>query len=82
MFNNKGNAKIKLRNMKTQTANRTKLGAFVLVATVLLVLGLYYIGSKKNIFHSTITVSSQFDNVGGLMPGNNVRFNGINVGTV
>jgi phospholipid/cholesterol/gamma-HCH transport system substrate-binding protein len=68
--------------MKSQTFNKAKLGAFVLIAITCFVLGLYYIGNKKNIFHSTITVSADFDNVGGLLSGNNVRFNGINVGTV
>jgi len=68
--------------MKEESTNRLKLGAFVLLGITILILGLYYIGSKKNIFHSTISVSANFNNVGGLMPGNNVRFNGINVGTV
>ncbi len=68
--------------MDTQTGNRVKLGAFVLTATVFLLIGLYFIGSKKNIFHSTVRISTNFSNVNGLMPGNNVRFNGINVGTV
>lgn len=68
--------------MKEQTLNKTRLGAFVLIASLLLVLGLYYIGSQKNIFHSSISVKADFSDIGGLMPGNNVRFNGINVGTV
>ena len=68
--------------MKEQTRNKVKLGAFVLMGTLFLILGLYFIGSKKNIFRSTISISASFNNVGGLMPGNNVRFNGINVGTV
>lgn len=68
--------------MEQESSNKAKLGAFVLIGTMFLILGLYYIGSKKNIFSSTITVSSNFNNVEGLMPGNNVRFNGINVGTV
>lgn len=68
--------------MKKQAINIAKLGAFVLIATACLIIGLYYIGSKKNIFHTTIDVSANFNNVGGLMPGNNVRYNGINVGTV
>jgi phospholipid/cholesterol/gamma-HCH transport system substrate-binding protein len=68
--------------MEEESTNKIKLGTFVLIAVVCLLLGLYYIGSKKNIFHSTINVSSNFSNVGGLMSGNNVRFNGINVGTV
>ena len=58
------------------------MGAFVLSATILLIMGLYYIGSKKNIFRKTIKLTSKFANVGGLMPGNNVRYNGINVGTI
>jgi len=68
--------------MKEQSINKVKLGFFVLTGTILLILGLYYIGSKKNLFHSTITVSANFNNVEGLMSGNNVRFNGIDVGTV
>ena len=68
--------------MKEQSVNKAKLGAFVLIATTFLIVGLYYIGSKKNIFHSTINVSAEFNNVNGLVAGNNVRFNGINVGTI
>ncbi len=68
--------------MKEQTLNRAKLGAFVLIATTFLIIGLYFIGSKKNIFHSSISVSANFSNIGGLIQGNNVRFNGINVGVV
>ncbi|MES2679489.1 MAG: MlaD family protein, partial [Bacteroidota bacterium] len=68
--------------MKEESTNKIKLGLFILTGTVLLVLGLYYIGSQKNIFHKTITVSAYFNNVSGLVPGNNVRFNGINAGTV
>jgi phospholipid/cholesterol/gamma-HCH transport system substrate-binding protein len=68
--------------MKEQTANKTKLGIFVLTGTLCLILGLYFIGSKRNIFRSSIHVSASFNNVGGLLPGNNVRFNGINVGTI
>jgi len=68
--------------MIEEVTNRAKLGVFVLIATACLLVGLYFIGSKKNMFSSTINVSSTFSNVGGLMSGNNVRYNGINVGTV
>ena len=68
--------------MKEQSKNKFKLGAFVLAGIAFLVLGLFFIGSQKNIFSSNIQVSATFNNVGGLMAGNNVRFNGINVGTV
>ncbi len=68
--------------MEETAKNNLKLGVFVLVATSCLVLGLYFIGSKRNIFHSKIQVSAVFNNINGLIPGNNVQFNGINVGTV
>lgn len=68
--------------MKEEKSHQLRLGIFILTGTVLLILGLYYIGSQKNIFHRTITLRTGFNNVNGLMPGNNVRFNGLNVGTV
>lgn len=68
--------------MEEQTSKRIRLGIFVIVASLCLILGLYFIGSKRNIFHSKINVSAVFNNISGLIPGNNVQFNGINVGTV
>lgn len=68
--------------MKELTTKNIKLGIFVSVASICLILGLYFIGSKRNIFDSKIKVSAVFNNINGLMPGNNVQFNGINVGTV
>lgn len=65
-----------------KTKNYIKLGLFVTIGTVLLVLALYLIGSKKNLFSETIKVNTLFRNIGGLLPGNNVRFAGINVGTI
>ena len=68
--------------MDKQIANKIRLGLFVMSAITVFALALYYIGSKRNVFNSTITVSAVFDNVNGLLTGNNVRFNGINIGTV
>jgi phospholipid/cholesterol/gamma-HCH transport system substrate-binding protein len=68
--------------MATQTSRNLRLGIFVIVGTVILITALYLIGSKQNLFGSTFTISAQFNNVSGLMKGNNVRFAGINVGTV
>lgn len=59
-----------------------RLGLFVLGGTALLVLGLYLLGSKRSLFSSTVTVTTTFQHVGGLRPGNNVRYAGITVGTV
>lgn len=68
--------------MRKITSQRLRLGLFVLLGTGVLVMGLYYVGQQRNIFHKTIEVCADFANVDGLMPGNNVRFNGYDVGTV
>lgn len=68
--------------MEKEMARNLKLGIFVLAGTVFLVAALYMIGSKRNMFGSTFTITANFHNVNGLMPGHNVRFSGIDVGTV
>ena len=59
-----------------------KLGMFVFAALLFFIVVLYFIGSKGNLFSSTITVKAKFFNAEGLMSGNAVRFTGINIGTV
>jgi phospholipid/cholesterol/gamma-HCH transport system substrate-binding protein len=68
--------------MEKSFSRNIRLGLFVTVGIVLLVLSFYYIGSKRNLFSSTFRIKSLFYNVNGLQTGNNVRFSGINVGTV
>ncbi len=68
--------------MAQQTSKNIRVGAFVLVGTILLIFSLCLIGAKQNLFGSTFELKAQFKNVNGLMPGNNVRFTGIDVGTV
>jgi phospholipid/cholesterol/gamma-HCH transport system substrate-binding protein len=68
--------------MAAQDSRNLRLGIFVIVGTTLLITALYIIGSKQNLFGSTFKISAQFNDVNGLMKGNNVRFAGINVGTV
>lgn len=68
--------------MKKQTNNIWKLGMFVIIGLVLLIVTIYSIGKNKNLFGSTFHLNTKFSNVGGLNVGNNVRFSGINVGTV
>jgi phospholipid/cholesterol/gamma-HCH transport system substrate-binding protein len=68
--------------MAQETSKNIRVGAFVLAGTVLLIFSLYLIGAKQNLFGSTFELKSQFKNVNGLMPGNNVRFTGIDIGTV
>lgn len=59
-----------------------KLGVFVIIGIVLFVVTIYFIGATKNLFGDSIRLKSNFTDVNGLKVGNNVRFSGINVGTV
>lgn len=68
--------------MEKDTKSNWKLGMFVIIGLFLLVLVIYFIGKQQNLFGSTFYLKSQFKTVSGLSLGNNVRFSGINVGTV
>ena len=62
--------------------NNVKLGAFALAGLLFLVLLLYMIGKNRSLFGATYILKARFENVQGLVPGNNVRFSGIEAGTV
>src|SRR5690554_2024839 len=68
--------------MQMSTATKTKVGIFIIAGTLLLVAALYFIGNKQHIFSKNMEVFAVFQNVNGLQLGNNVRYSGINVGTV
>ena len=68
--------------MKTTSGQKIKIGIFALAGLAVLVLAIFFIGNKKNLFSSTFTVHGLFKNVNGLQVGNNARFAGINVGVV
>ncbi len=68
--------------MEKTNAQKIKLGIFVLTGLSLFVIGIYFIGKKQNMFGKTSHISTIFNNVNGLQLGNNVRYSGINVGTV
>ncbi|CAM3443212.1 MlaD family protein [Flavobacterium chungbukense] len=68
--------------MEKQSGYTWKLGMFVTIGLLLFVMAVYFIGKQKNLFGSTFHITSQFKTVSGLEVGNNVRFSGINVGTV
>jgi phospholipid/cholesterol/gamma-HCH transport system substrate-binding protein len=55
---------------------------FVTVGLLLFIIAIYFIGKQKNLFGSTFHITSKFKTVSGLEVGNNVRFSGINIGTV
>lgn len=68
--------------MEQEQTKNIRVGIFVLIGTIFIISALYFIGEKQNLFSSKFRISANFQNVNGLMPGNNVRFGGINIGTV
>ncbi len=68
--------------MDKQSGYTWKLGMFVTIGLLLFILAVYFIGKQQNLFGSTFNITSQFKTVSGLEVGNNVRFSGINIGTV
>jgi len=69
--------------METHTDQfKVRLGLFVAGGLTLFVLAIFIIGKQKNLFNPVYNLSSTFYNVSGLQVGNNIRFSGINVGTV
>jgi phospholipid/cholesterol/gamma-HCH transport system substrate-binding protein len=63
-------------------SNTFRLGLFILTAMLILGFGVFWIGSKQLLFHSTYELNAEFQNVGGLPDGAVVRVGGINQGIV
>lgn len=61
---------------------KIRLGLFVAGGLALFVLAIFIIGKQKNLFNPVFKLTTTFYNVSGLQVGNNIRFSGINVGTV
>jgi phospholipid/cholesterol/gamma-HCH transport system substrate-binding protein len=68
--------------MEKSNSQKVRLGVFVILGSLLFITTIYFIGDRQNLFGKTFTINSNFNNVNGLMQGNNVRYSGINVGTV
>ena len=83
------NIELQTSNVKHQTHMDTntpkfkvRLGLFVAGGIALFVLAIFIIGKQKNLFNPVFKLTATFYNVSGLQVGNNIRFTGINVGTV
>jgi phospholipid/cholesterol/gamma-HCH transport system substrate-binding protein len=68
--------------MKKNTSNKIKLGIFTSLGILVLILAIYFIGERQQLFRSTFHLTGVFKDVAGLQAGSNVRFSGVNVGTV
>src|SRR5215212_7404416 len=56
---------------------KARLGLFIAGAIIL-----FLAGKQKNLFNPVFRLTTEFYSISGLQVGNNVRFSGINVGTV
>lgn len=68
--------------MEKTASQKIGLGFFVIIGLLLFILAIYFIGNKQKMFGKTDHLSAVFNNVNGLQLGNNVRYSGINAGTV
>ncbi len=68
--------------MANRIFDNVKLGVFVLTGLILFIVFLYVLGKNQSIFSSRFQVEAHFENVNGLVAGNNVRVSGIVVGIV
>ena len=68
--------------MPRQQQHLARLGFFVLAAGTVFIVALFLIGKNQHLLGSHFVLRAHFRNVAGLRTGNNVRFSGIEVGTV
>ena len=69
--------------MDTNTPKfKVRLGLFIAGGLALFVIAIFLIGKQKNLFSPVFKLTATFYNVSGLQVGSNIRFSGINVGTV
>ncbi|HEY9184045.1 MAG TPA: MlaD family protein [Salegentibacter sp.] len=68
--------------MRTKSSTYLRLGIFVISGLIIFTLAIFFIGNRQHLFGDSLQVTSVFKNVNGLQVGNNVRFAGLDVGTV
>jgi phospholipid/cholesterol/gamma-HCH transport system substrate-binding protein len=69
--------------MNAQTQKfKIRLGLFIAGGLALFIIAIFIIGKQKNLFDPVFKLTTTFYNVSGLQVGSNIRFSGINVGTV
>ncbi len=61
---------------------KVRLGLFIAGGLAVFVIAIFIIGKQENLFDPVFKLTTTFYNVSGLEVGSNIRFSGINVGTV
>lgn len=59
-----------------------RLGIFIFIGSVMVILSIFLIGNKESLFTSTFEIKTYFKSIEGLRGGAPVRLSGINVGSV
>jgi phospholipid/cholesterol/gamma-HCH transport system substrate-binding protein len=67
---------------KHTTKFKVRLGLFIAGGLMIFIVAVFIIGRQKNLFVPVYKLTTTFYNVSGLQVGNNIRFSGIDVGTV
>lgn len=68
--------------MEKKNKRAVIVGIFVFLALVIFALGVMTLGGQQSLLNKGATIHAVFNEVGGLQPGNNVRYAGVKVGTV
>lgn len=69
--------------METHTHKyKVRLGLFIAGGLAFFIIAIFIIGKQQHLFNPVFYLTTTFNNVSGLQVGNNIRFNGINVGIV
>jgi phospholipid/cholesterol/gamma-HCH transport system substrate-binding protein len=69
--------------METHTQKfKIRLGLFIAGGLAVFVIAIFIIGKQENLFDPAFKLTTTFYNVSGLEVGSNIRFSGINVGTI
>jgi len=65
-----------------QVGRRFRVGIVVLIALVAVMIGIFMVGQRANLFRKKFPYETRFDSASGLVAGNPVRLNGVTVGNV
>lgn len=68
--------------MRSKQRRSLIVGVFITLGLIIFITAIYLVGTKENIFGSTIEVSAIFKDAKGVREGDRVRLSGIDIGTV
>ena len=68
--------------MEKTDQQKIRLGLFIIIGSLFFLAAIYFVGNKQNLFGNTSNLKAVFGNVSGLQVGNNVRYAGMDIGTV